>query len=308
MQNTSLCAIKRYSIILTLILTVYIIPYQTEGKSCNEFKCPLSPLNTKLSKNNFNCSQKSSNPKTPKSSIFYVSSCPYATQECNFSPKNLNSVCEYPKSQFPGENCTSDQECLSGECNMRKCAGKSIGSACKSTGECDVHAFCNNSRCYPLAVLNEGCKIDGECDAFYVCINYKCLLLGAVVSGSVSATTTMACSTFYGVYNALGQLRCVEGPTLNGGYTDVYQASCNLGDLCRYSTTNLLLTDVCYCGANPNGNSYCQPGRGDLVQEIADVCIYIYIYIMYSFWHMYKGDNLNAIRITHFSAAMLSII
>ena len=66
--------------------------------------------------------------------------------------------------KYPGDHCTTNQECYSGSCVSNKCKGGTYASPCVSHIDCDVGTFCSSAGiCEAQKGLQQVCYSDWEC-------------------------------------------------------------------------------------------------------------------------------------------------
>jgi len=137
--------------------------------------------------------------------IYYVSSCKtgkvcdYNEDENDPNWSNWGQCTSFKLPGFDGQACTSNEECLSNNCDGTSCAEKG-GEVCINDLACEKGKYCNDAgKCVPIH--SGECKSSNECKPYHVC-NYDsaldpdpkirknqsgtCVKVGSLDSGSVS--------------------------------------------------------------------------------------------------------------------------
>lgn len=83
-----------------------------------------------------------------------------------------NSTCtSYPETAefYPGEKCTSDEECHSNSCIANTCKGAGEKESCSSIYDCDPSLMCLYGVCSAGTHPGSSCNRRGECRYGYEC-------------------------------------------------------------------------------------------------------------------------------------------
>ena len=132
--------------------------------------------------------------------IYYVSSCKTG-KVCDYDDNvddpnwsNWGQCKSFKLPGFDGQACTSNEECLSNNCDGTSCAEKS-GGVCINDLACEKGKYCDDvdGKCKSIKKSGEECKSSNECKPYHVC-NYEsdkaekgtCTKVGTVDSGKVS--------------------------------------------------------------------------------------------------------------------------
>ena len=148
--------------------------------------------------------------------IYYVSSCKTG-KVCDYNEdvddpnwSNWGQCKSFKLPGFDGQACTSNEECLSNNCDGTSCAEKSVQKeengpvfgVCINDLACEKGKFCNSDGiCEKFKDANQNCKKSNECKPYHVC-NYDsaldpdpekrkyqsgtCVKVGSLDSGSKS--------------------------------------------------------------------------------------------------------------------------
>ena len=168
--------------------------------------------------------------------IYYVSSCKtgkvcdYNEDENDPNWSNWGQCKSFKLPGFDGQACTSNEECLSNNCDGTSCAEKS-GGVCINDLACEKGKFCNSAGLCQSIHSGE-CKSSSECKPYHVC-NYDsatatsgtCTKVGSINSGSVSIIydlpeeyKAIACSGgFITSGNICAKITGDENPTYDNG-------------------------------------------------------------------------------------------
>ena len=177
--------------------------------------------------------------------------------------ENLNegTCVEYIPSKYPGEYCTNNTECLSGNCTSKKvCRGLNENLECDNDHKCDYGLYCHRKdgkgKCTAVIKHSKNCTLENRCDAGLVCNKGTCVVIGSIEEGK-EANISSACKTFYS-----NGTHCIKGPILVGSST-------NCSKDCSYivNATGKSFNKSCVCGMSENPKKYCSPGIGNLSIE-----------------------------------------
>ena len=160
---------------------------------------------------------------------------------------------------YPGEYCTTNEECLSKTCTKNLCAGKAEAEACDSDADCNAGLGCVSNVCAKLGGVGDECNDNKRCDASTVCHNGNCTRFGSIENGN-AATIPAVCKSFF-----------LKNGNCAAGYKRVGDDKCN-NDVCNYTNQADSYLDSCACGRTSDSNAFCPPGKGDA--DYADVRLY----------------------------------
>ena len=125
--------------------------------------------------------------------IYYVSSCKtgkvcdYNEDENDPNWSNWGQCKSFKLPGFDGQACTSNEECLSNNCDGTSCAEKG-GEVCINDLACEKGKYCNDAgKCVPIH--SGGCESSRECKPYHVCNkdsagNGSCVKVGDLDRGS----------------------------------------------------------------------------------------------------------------------------
>ena len=252
-----------------LVLAVAVCQYTCPKFRCGSVKQDAPSLGDVCVKKNTSATD----------TVYQLQLCPSpSTQNCNFTLGvalgNCTPVVTADGSRYPGDPCVYGRECISGSCPTQACSGTQLGGACASNIECDAGLFCNSAgKCDVLVKVGNQCsKAKGTCENHLTCTFGVCVQIGSLPQGN-ETDNSMACSTMFAMVDAVGKLRCHEGPKLKGG--SIKPTECQLGTLCSYGFDHSAdnLTKGCKCGVNPSGKAYCHPGEGIMTSDISKVSL-----------------------------------
>jgi len=211
---------------------------------------------------------------------------------------------------FPGENCTSNTQCLSQTCQIVG-SGKVCmpiakpGDPCDFDSDCDAKYSCVFAQGQPRGVctvqldlngLNCGqTKYDQKCMTGYVCNLKTCVKPFALDVGK-EADNPMACNHFHNYYDSNVQKSfCTSGSYLTYFKNSTTPVKCvaaqnNCSYSLNYSSKIVNLGDFpCDFSYNDLDISYCNPGR----LQLADQMVILWKYL---------NDTVNKTKNCHISA------
>ncbi len=208
--------------------------------------------------------------------IYYVSSC------------KTGKVCDYVEDEvagwgqctnfklpgFDGQACTSNEECLSNNCDGTKCAEKVSGfngdvGICINDLACEKGKFCNeNGLCEPIH--GGECKSSNECKPYHVC-NFNAAGVGTCVKVGSLNTNDLVSNDLPDEY---------KGLVCNGGYV-------NSNDLCDKITA---YGDIKYMGGDYEMTVTLESG---LAGETVDFRTNVLTGAPYPEWNKKKSDALS---------------
>lgn len=123
--------------------------------------------------------------------IYYVSSCKtgkvcdYDDNEDDPNWSNWGQCKSFKLPGFDGQACTSNEECLSNNCDGTSCAEKS-GGVCINDLACEKGKYCNDAgKC--VSIHSGGCESSRECSPYHVCNrgndgNKVCVKVGSLAN------------------------------------------------------------------------------------------------------------------------------
>eukprot|EP00826_Nyctotherus_ovalis_P038648 TRINITY_DN3633_c0_g2_i10.p1 TRINITY_DN3633_c0_g2~~TRINITY_DN3633_c0_g2_i10.p1 ORF type:complete len:257 (-),score=20.26 TRINITY_DN3633_c0_g2_i10:280-1050(-) len=185
---------------------------------------------------------------------------------CDVIPSNLKETSCSPyytnTRLYPGDYCRNKIECHSGICEKEKCKGKGENEKCKKDIDCDVGLFClvdaAGGKCVRALKANATCKKHERCAANLVNNGTHCVQIGSVPNGK-SSTVPSACRSLF----IDKQEICVTGPKLHPQHKNKANVT-----TCHYEYVadgkKVLVLKNPICGANKDGEGYCNPGIGDV--------------------------------------------
>lgn len=170
-------------------------------------------------------------------------------------PEQSEKCSAKPPPRPIGEYCSSDEECSSNNCNKARktCAGSR--DTCELETDCDVGLYCGaGKKCEPLRTENQPCSQSEKCAVNLICSLEVCTVMGSKKKGD-SASAPAACETYH-----IEDDKCQDGPKL----VDKDKVCTGGKTTCKYRrANNTEYEDLCKCGMNTEGKSYCSPGRGE---------------------------------------------
>ena len=179
-------------------------------------------------------------------------------------------------SKYPGEKCSSNNECNNKNCTANVCNFQKLGDVCSNSDFslfCGVGAFCSTntttstSTCVTQKEREENCTSFLDCKNNLACYNKTCSL----EFGTLEENFTFDESLFDGNFKEFNRLcksleySSTKKKCISYSYNDTADSngfvSCNvtpLGEECKYTTNfNETLKKNCNCGYNADGKSYC---------------------------------------------------
>eukprot|EP00361_Fabrea_salina_P001189 CAMPEP_0202428950 /NCGR_PEP_ID=MMETSP1345-20130828/2835_1 /ASSEMBLY_ACC=CAM_ASM_000843 /TAXON_ID=342563 /ORGANISM="Fabrea Fabrea salina" /LENGTH=801 /DNA_ID=CAMNT_0049040067 /DNA_START=230 /DNA_END=2632 /DNA_ORIENTATION=+ len=190
----------------------------------------------------------------------YATDNPYLKVECSS---------QEPKNQaYPGEICTSDSECVYGNCVLGKCEGKAKFDKCSKSEECNVGLYCRQGICNSLRRADETCSNDYDCVP-----NTFCLLNSG--SGTCKPYFSMKLNQEVPCPKSGFSYYCETGTCFNPGNSTTgycakaptsksFAKECLISDDCSASNEDgENFPGECMCGFNSEGQSYCAAHAAD---------------------------------------------
>mmetsp|Transcript_15591 Transcript_15591/g.28348 ORF Transcript_15591/g.28348 Transcript_15591/m.28348 type:complete len:697 (+) Transcript_15591:1267-3357(+) len=233
------------------------------------------------------------------------------TSYCDTSNFNTymyaNVSCEAPPAVtglYPGNKCTANSNCLSGNCTNTVCQGAVQNAACTQTSDCNSGLRCNaNKVCSSLLEAGaSGCYNDYDCSLSSACnkasgtpgkcVQYLSLKEGEAVSCFHSNGFTNICET--GACKITDQTAnvgvCTKAPKLATKFPKICTAD---SDCVGKNSAGEVFTSECSCGYNMYGHSYCDAFPGDEPWLIF-LDIYKYISVTNSVDICHSADRYSA--------------
>lgn len=170
----------------------------------DDLYCPKASCQHRASKEE-GCIE-ASKPKDSKVNIITLKRC-YRKDRCQYNIDDVFKtdytfpddkpvkigICERKEkrragSVFPGESCTSSEECRKGDfpsvCANNLCTGLSLDQDCKNDDSCLVGHYCDDNgtkkTCKAQKKINEKCVVSTECENHLACDGNKCVELFSV--------------------------------------------------------------------------------------------------------------------------------
>jgi len=190
-------------------------------------------------------------------------------EKCQLLFGSTPDICRPAKevpTSYPGEYCEFNENCYGGNCNVtaKVCLGASSGETCTDDSNCNPRLYCDKEikKCVDVKKENDACSFSQKCDTHLVCNKGTCVKIGSL-KDEIPASAPAACESFY---TAKGV--CAKGPKLVRDDKDIFPILCP--GHCTYKFEDgHEITENCMCGRNDNGDSYCNPGKGDI--DLSDV-------------------------------------
>lgn len=180
------------------------------------------------------------------------------------------AVVEPTQHLYPGADCTSNNECISNNCQSKTCQGAGENKECKSSADCNPGLYCKDKLCADLIKVNEtGCIIDYDCvnnagcnleNGIGTCITYFTVEAGNTVS-SCENNLNKLCSSY----------RCEDSvctSAVESYITPPVYCSVDSGCSSRLdSVTHKFYSGTCECSYSTKGLSYCPLFPGDYIYQ-----------------------------------------
>jgi hypothetical protein len=177
----------------------------------------------------------------------------------NTTPTPLACVNISANNLVDGESCTDHIQCKSTSCDKGKCRGYDTGHSCTTSSECTTKAYCKTSSktCENQVGNGEACDYDDACPNKSGCYNNICTTFFSLPPKTPIASQILA------------ELYCNTSFYYNGVCASIQNVGdipyeCNSTNPCTYNVleTNTIipLPNLCVCGYNSQGKSYCQLG------------------------------------------------
>ncbi|CAG9314388.1 unnamed protein product [Blepharisma stoltei] len=220
-------------------------------------------------------------------SNYYTRKCS-SGYTCDISGvNNGRAYCIYdngntPELRYNGEVCTYDSDCMSSSCVDNVCKRSQEGDVCASDTDCNAGQFCfynktsTENYCVPqLKSGQTGCTNDNQCESTCgcrimsiasstknTCTPYFSLPNYTPIMGCPSTgLTKLICTSGYCWGNTTTSM-CIPAPTTKG----TIPLYCGDDSTCVSNTdarTQASFSQVCNCGYNKVGQSYCNLFYGD---------------------------------------------
>lgn len=199
---------------------------------------------------------------------------------CPFqAPLDEEDICATPSNLVPGDVCSNNTQCLSGNCDATShCVGKLLNIPCSTDIECGVGLYCLNQTCNTLLTIGSTCSDTLKCQVNAACSNSTCVLLASLANGQF-ATVPAACQSFYIENNT-----CTQGPTLVGLTSGQTAMSWPTTSNCTFQKSDgSQMVEGCTCGMQGTTDLVCRPGEGDVnMKDVSQINNY------YSTHHMFQ--------------------
>ena len=205
---------------------------------------------------------------------YSLSLCSNSSYYCEISGPGQGGLCELsyslPVISYPGEACTANSTCTSGNCNAGMCTGNARGGQCVTNVDCAVGLSCRNQNCTALILSgSSGCNNDYDCinsagcsfinnDEEGDCVDYYSLAEYTEVESCHGNRNKLCysglCAAYQGGYVCLPEVQ-------NSGNSPYM---CSTADYCYSQNdtyTGTILKGKCECSIG--GNSYCSLFPGD---------------------------------------------
>jgi hypothetical protein len=211
---------------------------------------------------------------------FYVTSCEGDDLECQAGetqPGNFTCVAVTAEKAFPGESCSTDDDCAYGKCTEKLCGGVIAGGECTKDEECTPGYYCNSdtTTCTALLSKDATCRRDWQCDYSYFCnievgdTTGKCTEYFTVTSGTqvtecADSKVDQKCSSGFCISETnestgTTTYSCAEVYTLTNP-----ESPCTSNVDCYGTDSNgNQFQSTCTCGLSQAGTAYCELLPGD---------------------------------------------
>ena len=242
----------------------------TEGYECPKYVCDSSlPLSQCVGWELSDSNTYSINPCDESMNLF----CPIAMD--TFSNSTCVSDVPLGKPKYPGDPCTTAQDCLSpvNTCTAGVCKGVFFGLACSSHADCNVNEICSHypvspaphTKCGPMKQLANPCTNNPPgsiCQNGLVCYNGSCSKVFQNEVFEIFAIDELyapyMCKTGYYEEYSPGLGNCLPAPK---SPHVPYPIKCNIGEFCL--SDDGFHKMPCECGYNADGQGYCPLFPGD---------------------------------------------
>jgi hypothetical protein len=246
-------------ILLILLLTNVVI---SQADKCPVFLCQNLPKGQ--------CAQKHTDIKG--STSYNLQRCP-ENSDCKFthSGSDTCSIRKDKVKQYPGSNCTVNEDCFSNNCNNLICTSINDGAVCTDHSQCNFGKGCiiieGKKTCKDLLKENEkGCTTDYDCQRHLGCYLNTCIRYFSLDIDSDLKDLNVD-------REPLPISLCKAGFEFNKKCTSLKRLNinhdCTKSGQCHYEL-NGKETDInefCECGYNNSNNKYCRLGSDDAVNS-----------------------------------------
>jgi hypothetical protein len=185
-----------------------------------------------------------------------------------------------PVQRYPGEDCTTDDDCLNdpynpdpilGHCGIdKKCTGKKLNESCDYDDfKCSVGSYCENHEgiCQPQKGFGESCDEDFACDNGLLCYNHTCsvkpfsLPVGTPLPVGESNEEIKSKFCNFGIFTLNSNITEFFCGMLNQTSSDEF-VKCDHEVPCNYTLSAFQTYQLsCDCGLNADAQGYCQQGQ-----------------------------------------------
>jgi hypothetical protein len=249
---------------LLLIISTFLLFSSIYSGSCPQtYSCLNDTANSTV------CSTETQQPDG--TFVYKLKGCP----KDNFCPwssatPTTNATCQQnpntTSKKYPGQSCSGNDDCFSGNCTASKCVGVAAEGACTAHSQCSVGYSCfnftgGNGTCRIQGGNSAPCVEDFDCTNTHGCLNSVC-------TGyfSVGANQPVVFLQGYLSFCASGLAdattkKCVNKTNVGTApYTCDSNSPCNYTE--NYSNTTISDPESCKCGMTKNGTQYCVLGNG----------------------------------------------
>lgn len=212
--------------------------------------------------------QTCNSPSTPFCDISISEANKWQNVSCKAAPGN--------PIKYPGDPCSSNFDCISGNCTGNVCQGIQLGRHCQSSQSCNVGLYCASSNyqftCQPLIQpYNFGCGSDFDCVNWCGCRFTSGGPPGTCVPYfSLAQNSTVQCSSSGISYLCSTGACYAQGSSMYGLCTKAPVSQSALPTQCMFdgqcigkNTLGQSFRGSCTCGYNTMGSSYCSVFSGD---------------------------------------------
>lgn len=172
-----------------LLSFLLVIIFTLSNQQCPIFKCSSSSLS------NNQCIS-----YNPSENTYLISLCP-SNQLCDYftNPSKTEIFCSDREKKLlvDTEQCTSNSDCYSNNCQSGKCKGKEKNDSCGLTEECAIGFYCKGSKCIAQEEEGNTCNEDSDCINNCGCSpDKKCIKYFSLDIGE-STNNYLLCKTLY---------------------------------------------------------------------------------------------------------------
>jgi len=249
-------------------------------KSCPSYVCQSNQKSCGLSNNPNNWDSSNIQITLSKGVCMSNQTCSTSNLGDIYSKESVSLKCENKievGNRFPGEKCSSNDDCKNKNCTNGNCNFVPLGQNCSTLDLdkfCGLNAYCKvnttdlTATCAELQSKDQECSMSFDCKNDLLCYNKTCSIDLAskddsfkfdpkLISQEDTLFKNMYCKSLF--YDSQTN-RCVtykyDNMTVNNdGFVE---CSINDGKECKYvNSLNNTFTQKCDCGYNAAGKSYC---------------------------------------------------